>query len=225
MHSPLRVLAPTLAVLAAAGASLTWWKASLPDRGEAIWLCLVTAQSVIRAHWVLATRDKVVIESRRDPTERLLLLLAFVAMMALPLLSVATPLLVFAAYAPAGWQWGPGLVLGAVGVWLFHRSHADLGRNWSPSVELHAGQSLVTTGVYSRIRHPMYAAIWLLVLAQALLVPNLIAGPAGLLAFGLMYARRMREEEAMLAARFGVAWRDYARRTGRVWPRLAGPGA
>ena len=38
---------------------------------------------------------------------------------------------------------------------------------------------LVTNGIYRRIRHPMYSAFWLWAIAQALLLPNWIAGPAG----------------------------------------------
>jgi protein-S-isoprenylcysteine O-methyltransferase Ste14 len=38
-------------------------------------------------------------------------------------------------------------------VWLFWRSHADLGRNWSPSLELREGHELVTEGVYRYVRH------------------------------------------------------------------------
>lgn len=54
-----------------------------------------------------------------------------------------------------------GVGLLAASAWLFHRSHTDLGRNWTPQVQLRAEQDLVTTGVYRRIRHPMYASQWL----------------------------------------------------------------
>lgn len=39
-------------------------------------------------------------------------------------------------------------------VWLLWRSHADLGRNWSPMLEIRQEQSLATQGVYRLIRHP-----------------------------------------------------------------------
>jgi protein-S-isoprenylcysteine O-methyltransferase Ste14 len=48
------------------------------------------------------------------------------------------------------------------------------------TLEVREQHALVTTGVYSRVRHPMYSA-W--ALAQALLLPNWIAGPAGLIGF------------------------------------------
>jgi Phospholipid methyltransferase len=71
--------------------------------------------------------------------------------------------------------------LGAT-IWLFWRSHRDLGKNWSPSLEISAQQTLITHGVYRTIPHPMYASGWLLSLAQALLLQNWVAGPAGVVA-------------------------------------------
>ncbi|HUP57181.1 MAG TPA: isoprenylcysteine carboxylmethyltransferase family protein [Bdellovibrionota bacterium] len=52
----------------------------------------------------------------------------------------------------------PMLLAGLVVFWLAHR---DLVENWSVTLELKEGHSLVTTGIYRRIRHPMYTAIWL----------------------------------------------------------------
>jgi protein-S-isoprenylcysteine O-methyltransferase Ste14 len=43
----------------------------------------------------------------------------------------------------------------------------------------------MTHGVYRLIRHPMYAAIWLLSLAQGLLLHNWLAGWAGIALFAL----------------------------------------
>ena len=53
-----------------------------------------------------------------------------------------------------------------LGLWLFFRSHADLGTNWSVTLEVREGHRLITQGVYRRIRHPMYAALFCL-LARA----------------------------------------------------------
>jgi protein-S-isoprenylcysteine O-methyltransferase Ste14 len=48
---------------------------------------------------------------------------------------------------------GLGATFMTLAVWLFWRSHADLGRNWSPSLELREGHELVTEGVYRYVRH------------------------------------------------------------------------
>ncbi|MBI3966613.1 MAG: isoprenylcysteine carboxylmethyltransferase family protein, partial [Chloroflexi bacterium] len=65
-----------------------------------------------------------------------------------------------------------GTVQLSLSVFLFWRTHRDLGANWSPALEIGAQHTLVTRGVYGRIRHPMYASQALLALAQALLLPN-----------------------------------------------------
>ncbi len=105
-------------------------------------------------------------------------------------------------------------------LWLFYRTHRDLGSNWSVSLDLRERHTLVTTGVYAIIRHPMYAGFWLMALAQALLLPNWIAGPAGLVGFGILFFGRVRREEEMMIAAFGDQYRAYRRRTARVVPWL-----
>lgn len=114
-----------------------------------------------------------------------------------------------------------GTVLFLTAIWLLHRSHADLGKLWSPTVEPETNQKLVTDGVYKRVRHPMYSAHVLWGTAQILLLPNLIAGP---LALGLIFAviglRIPREEKAMLEE-FGDDYRRYIKTTGRIMPKLS----
>ena len=119
---------------------------------------------------------------------------------------------------------GPGRAVGSAvlemcGLWLFWRSHRDLGANWSPSLEITEQHTLVTRGVYARVRHPMYAAQALLALAQMLLLPNGLAGIGGLLMFLAFYLVRVPREEQMMREHFGEAYTAYAARTGRILPR------
>jgi protein-S-isoprenylcysteine O-methyltransferase Ste14 len=113
---------------------------------------------------------------------------------------------------------GTALIVAAV--WLFWRSHADLGRNWSPSLQLREGHTLVTGGVYRSIRHPMYASMWLWGIGQALVLQNWIAGWAGLVSVALLYLLRVPREEQMMLDEFGGWYRAYMDQTGRVVPRL-----
>ena len=113
-----------------------------------------------------------------------------------------------------------GAALFLISIWLLHRSHTDLGKLWSLTVEPQAGQRLVTEGVYKRVRHPMYAAHVLWGIAQSLLLPNLIAGPWALvLIFAIIGLRIPREERAMIE-QFGDEYRQYMGRTGRILPQL-----
>jgi protein-S-isoprenylcysteine O-methyltransferase Ste14 len=111
-----------------------------------------------------------------------------------------------------------GIAVDVVCLWLFYRTHRDLGRNWSVSLDLRERHTLVTTGVYALVRHPMYAGFWLMALAQLLLLPNWIAGPAGLVGFGVLFFGRVRREEEMMVAAFGEEYRTYMGRTARVVP-------
>lgn len=111
-----------------------------------------------------------------------------------------------------------GVVTGVVFLWLFRRSHKDLGRNWSVTLEVREGHQLVTGGVYAYVRHPMYASFLLWGLAQAFLIPNWIAGLAGLAAVVALYAVRQSREEAMMRQTFGAEYDAYCARTKRLVP-------
>jgi protein-S-isoprenylcysteine O-methyltransferase Ste14 len=113
-----------------------------------------------------------------------------------------------------------GTVFFLLSIWLLHRSHADLGKMWSSTVEPSSKEMLVTDGVYKRVRHPMYAAHVLWGMAQILLLPNLIAGLLALLLnFAVMSLRIPREERALLEE-FGDEYSQYMKITGRIIPKF-----
>jgi protein-S-isoprenylcysteine O-methyltransferase Ste14 len=150
--------------------------------------------------------------------ERLLMSISTTGLGILPGLYVLTNEPRFANYAFRNWQGWVGAAVFAAALWLFHRSHKDLGRNWSVTLELRKEHTLVTSGVYSRVRHPMYSAFWLWALAQAFLLPNWIAGPAGLVGFGTLFFLRIGREEEIMREKFGEEYRRYMAHTARVVP-------
>ncbi|PIE08905.1 MAG: methyltransferase [Rhodobacterales bacterium] len=152
--------------------------------------------------------------------ERLLVFITFLGMVFLPVLAIVTPLPDHLAYPPFPGQAALGLAITGIGLWLFWRAHAELGTNWSPRLETRGDHRLMTHGIYARMRHPMYAAILVLTLAQVFLVNNLVAGPAGLAAFCILYLWRIDSEEAMMQARFGADYTAYCARTPQLIPRL-----
>jgi protein-S-isoprenylcysteine O-methyltransferase Ste14 len=111
-----------------------------------------------------------------------------------------------------------GVLCTALGLWLFQRSHADLGPNWSITLEVRERHELVTQGVYRHIRHPMYAALFLYAVGQALVLPNWVAGPSYLVAFLLLFALRLGPEERMMVEQFGRDYEAYRTRTKRLIP-------
>jgi len=186
-------------------------------------LFLLTAFIVyvsIRGIFDRQTKNGEKVITRVDTLERGLLTTVGVASILLPLLYLFTPWLAFADYRRreiVHWCGAPILV-GAL--WLFWRSHSDLGQNWSISLELRKGHELVTRGVYAAVRHPMYAAILLWDVGQGLLIENWLAGWSALVAFVVMCVLRIPREEQMMSASFGDAYHVYMRKTGRLFPRL-----
>ena len=184
----------------------------------------VLAEVVIRIpHERRRRRTRMALE-RVGALERALVGLLFVGMVFAPAVYASTSWLDRADYRlPPETErsvGGVGAALMTLAIWLFWRSHADLGGNWSPSLQLREGHVLVTEGVYRRVRHPMYASEWLWVIAQALLLQNWIAGWAGLALFAPLYVLRVPREERMMLDRFGEEYRAYMERTGRIVPHL-----
>lgn len=203
--------------LAAAVAVGKVWKGVWPSIGEAIWLAAFLAQGILRTPHGVRSATIAVAQQRAVLSERLLLAGMFVSMMILPLLHIATPLLQGFDYRLPEATLFVAAAMELAFLFYFWRSHADLGRQWSATLEIREDHKLVTNGVYRRMRHPMYLAIWLSTLAQPLLIQNWIAGLAVIPAFALMYFVRVPREEAMMQETFGEAWQDYSAKT----PRLA----
>ncbi len=164
-------------------------------------------------------REKRMAETRMSPLDFALDMLAITGMELIPFLYVFTPWLNFADYVLPAWVGWIGVVVLAAAVWLLWRAHADLGHNWTPTLQIKEAHTLVTQGVYRYIRHPIYAAVWLTGLAQVLMLPNWLAGPACLLLFLPVYLVRVPREERMMLDHFGEAYRTYMYRTGGIIPR------
>ena len=143
---------------------------------------------------------------------------AFLGLILVPAVYALTgfPKLLDRPFIPAV-AWLGVITLGA-GLWLFFRSHADLGRNWSISLEIREQHALVQSGVYRLIRHPMYSSFFTTALAQLFLFPNWFAGAAGLVGVGVLYAFRVRQEERMMGENFGSDYVSYTAKTKRLIP-------
>lgn len=179
----------------------------------------IVAQIAIRTPYNRQRQQTQVATDRISTQEKVLLGLLFVSLV-VPFLYIFTNWLAFADYTLPPWAGVLGILLLLLSLWLFWRSHADLGRNWSPSLQIMEEHTLVTNGIYRAIRHPMYASQWVFVMAQLLLLQNWIAGPVTLLVFAPFYFLRVPQEEQLMIEQFGAAYRAYMARTGRVLPRL-----
>ena len=82
--------------------------------------------------------------------------------------------------------------------------------------------SLITTGPYSRVRHPMYTYFYIMTSSTALISANLIVAAFGITAWTLLYLVRVGDEEAMMLEQFGEEYKQYMERTGRLLPKFNG---
>lgn len=186
---------------------------------EVIFLAGFILGSVIRKVYTFRARGSKAASKRKSLADIVLISVAGVALAA-PLLYLFTSWLGFADYDMPEWLGWVGTAVFAGALLLLWRSHADLGRNWSATLKVREGHTLVTAGVYHYMRHPMYSAHWLWAIAQALLIENWLAGLALLVTFLPLCLIRIPREEQMMLENFGEQYRQYMNRTGRLIPRL-----
>jgi protein-S-isoprenylcysteine O-methyltransferase Ste14 len=195
----------------------------MPGILEAVYFMGLLAAVAIRAPHERRRRRNRIADHRVGWLEVVLMGFVVVGMFLFPAIYALTPWLDIADYRLPQWASLTGIVVFAVALWLFWRSHADLGRNFSPTLQVREEHTLVDHGVYRRVRHPMYAAQWLWGIAQVLLLHNWIAGFSGLALSVLLYLLRIPREERMMLEHFGEKYRSYMDRTGRILPRLKRP--
>jgi len=183
-----------------------------------VWVACALCWGVIRFSYARRARRNREIDERDRNYEILLLTLSFAGYAAVPGLYLATPWLAFADYPfqPIGFCIGTAASIASL--WLFWRSHADLGRNFSIKLVIREKHALVTTGVYRLIRHPMYASALLWSLGQALLLPNWATAVAGMVGFCVLYCGRVGREEKLMLSTFGDEYRNYMMHTKRLVP-------
>ena len=120
---------------------------------------------------------------------------------------------------------GPGVRhnLGAVlmtgGLVLLIAAQLGLGASWRLGIEEAARPGLVTGGLYACCRNPIFLALLAFLGGYTLLVPTLLS--ALVLAGGYVAIRQqIAAEELYLLRAYGDAYRDYARRVGRLVPGI-----
>jgi protein-S-isoprenylcysteine O-methyltransferase Ste14 len=167
-----------------------------------------------------AIREKSFVDDRSHGQELWLSLAALVGLEVLPLILGFTNWLDRWNYrlpAILGWI-GAGLLI--LSCWLLWRAHADLGRNWSPTLQIVQEHSLVTGGIYGVIRHPIYASLWLFAIAQALMLWNYLVFWPGLLSVLLVSLIRIPREEQMMIEHYNGQYMKYMDQVGGLIPHL-----
>jgi protein-S-isoprenylcysteine O-methyltransferase Ste14 len=191
-----------------------------PTLAKIAWVLLAAGWYVIRIPHERRARRTKTARSARGPREWTLLTISLTGLGIIPFLYVTTGFPRFADYPFRPWQAWLGAAVAVAALVMFALTHKALGRNWSVSLEIREKHKLITSGVYARVRHPMYTAFWLWAVAQALLLPNWFAGLSGIVGFGTLYAFRVAHEERLMIEAFGEEYRAYMERTARLLPWL-----
>jgi protein-S-isoprenylcysteine O-methyltransferase Ste14 len=109
-----------------------------------------------------------------------------------------------------------GLIATVGMIWV----HMTLRENFSGKLEIRDDHTLVTTGPYRWVRHPMYTAVIILFIAVFLLTANWFIGLVGIVMNVAVIVTRTPKEEAMLVETFGEPYVEYMERTPRYLPRV-----
>jgi protein-S-isoprenylcysteine O-methyltransferase Ste14 len=188
--------------------------------GKIGWALMLTAWYVIRYPYARRSRRAAIETNQKRGVEFVRMAVASLGLGIFPALYLWTNLLDIADRA-SGWLLvALGCLTACGALTLFLLTHKALGKLWSVSLQLKQEHKLVTHGIYETLRHPMYAAFWLMALAQALFLANWAAGLAGILGFGFLFFSRVGPEERMMDARFGEDWRRYRARSWKVVPHV-----
>ena len=110
--------------------------------------------------------------------------------------------------------------VGAAALILLYQMFSHLGLNVTTTSVPRRDATLVTTGPYRWIRHPMMAGGLMLLVAYVLLTASWVLAVLVVVASVTIVPVRIRREEANLVAKFGDDYRNYMKHTGRCLPRL-----
>ncbi|KQV68314.1 protein-S-isoprenylcysteine O-methyltransferase [Rhizobium sp. Root1220] len=193
---------------------------SVGAAGQIAWVLGIIAWYIIRYPFERRAKRVRVVTDRRSGVEVFGLATALFGLAAVPGFYVATGIPRWADYEAHVWA----VVLGALcffaAMWVFRRTHKELGRNWSISLQIRDQHELVSGGPYALVRHPMYTSFLLMGVGQAFLLANWVVGLAGLLGFAVLFFLRVDKEERMMLEVFGPRYREYMDRTKRIIPYL-----
>lgn len=110
-----------------------------------------------------------------------------------------------------------GTLFTIIGLTVALLARRKLAGNWSGTIDIKKGHELITTGVYSYIRHPIYAGVLLMGLGTIFVSPSFAIILIFLFVF-IMFLLRIRIEERLMAKLFPKGYSSYKKQTKMLIP-------
>jgi protein-S-isoprenylcysteine O-methyltransferase Ste14 len=116
------------------------------------------------------------------------------------------------------WIQTTGIVIAVVGIAATVYAQVDMGDSWRIGVDPNETTTLVRSGVFGRVRNPIFTAMMTFGFGIALVTPNLVALGGFLLLVATIELQVRIVEEPYLLTVHGDAYRDYLASVGRFLP-------
>jgi protein-S-isoprenylcysteine O-methyltransferase Ste14 len=118
------------------------------------------------------------------------------------------------------WLRWTGVVIAIIGFVLLQWSQVTLANSWSDTPRMMKEQTLITSGPYRTIRHPIYTAFILILGSTLFISSNWLIGLCWAGMTVLEVVSRIGFEESLMVEFFGEQYREYMKKTGRLLPKL-----
>jgi len=123
-----------------------------------------------------------------------------------------------AAVQPLRWI---GALVSVVSLGLTMHCWFFMGSNWSMAVVPTKETGLITSGAFSRVRHPIYSLSVLLMAGTLITAPSPAVAVLAVIHWTMLTLKTMTEEEYLVQSH-GKSYQDYMQHTGRFFPKVFG---
>ena len=107
-----------------------------------------------------------------------------------------------------------------MGFALLQWAQVTLANSWSDTPRMMKEQTLITSGPYRFIRHPIYTAFLLILGSTLFISSNWLIGLCWTGMTILEIISRISFEETLMLEYFGEQYSEYMKKTGRLFPKV-----
>jgi protein-S-isoprenylcysteine O-methyltransferase Ste14 len=112
-----------------------------------------------------------------------------------------------------------GVIMFIIGLIISISAQVTINTNYSWTLEIREGHTLVENGLYKYVRHPIYLGTFIRVIAIPIYMSSFSGFLLGLLSIPVLNYR-ISLEERMLIEEFGEEYKQYRERTWKLFPYL-----